>query len=230
LVKEGCTFALLLNMKPWNLLRSVRLRVSRPRSGIPYWQERVRQFGARAVLNTGHSAAEIDRVTERQWNLLEPLLRAQLRGDESRALDFGCGYGRFTTRIAAAIGGTALGVDPIAALLAMTTRSANVSYALLGEEGIPARNCSFDVVWICLVLGSIVDEKKCRRVIAETRRVLAPGGLLFVVENTADLKSPSYARFRPAATYASMFKPVPLAVIGEYEDLGERISVLAGRA
>src|SRR6266851_5780800 len=106
-------------MKLWKPLRSIRSRVSRPSSGIAYWQERVRQFGARAVLNTGHSAAKIDRVTEWQWNLLEPLLRAHLRRDEATALDFGCGYGRFTTRIAAAIGGTALGVDPIAALLAL---------------------------------------------------------------------------------------------------------------
>lgn len=216
-------------MSASRLLRNVRARLSRPRSGIAYWQERVRKLGEHAVLNAGRSDEEIDRVTEFQWNLLRPLLAAQLRGDEKRALDFGCGSGRFTARLAETIGGTAVGLDPIASLLAIVRPQPNVSYALLGDGGLPAREHSFDVIWICLVLGSIVDDHACRRVASEILRVLAPGGLLFVVENTADKKSPRHIRFRPASAYASMFDPVRLAPVGEYTDLGEQISVLAGR-
>src|ERR1700738_4625811 len=55
------------------------------------WENRARQFGVRAVLNLGHSEAEIPQVTERQRRELYPLFRAALRGDERRTLDFGCG-------------------------------------------------------------------------------------------------------------------------------------------
>lgn len=216
------------------LLRRLQARLGlrpAPRTLREYWRDRADRLGAMAVVNTGYGPEELAGVTARQWEVLLPLLRSRLRGDEAVALDFGCGPGRFTADLAAAIGGRAIGVDPVPRLLELAPASERVEYRLLGEDGrIPVETGSVDVAFVCLVLGGIVDAGELRAAVAELERVLRPGGLVFLVENTTDRQDAPYWAYRSAADYAALFPFARLEPAGSYAELGETITVLAGRA
>ncbi len=140
-----------------------------------YWSIRARRFGARGVLNLAHSEAEAPQVLARQEAILMPLLAKHLTSDDHVALDFGCGPGRFTPALALRIG-HAIGVDPVGAYLDMApTDTGAVEYRRIEGGRIPVDTASIDVVWVCLVLGSITRPRDFERAIDELRRVLRPG-------------------------------------------------------
>lgn len=194
-----------------------------------YWQRRARRYGRRSVLNKQHGANEYEQITEWQKSILFPLLQAQLNGSERVVLDFGCGPGRFTPGLAHLVGGRAIGVDPIAALLELAPADPQVEYKLLRHGRIPLPDHSVDVLWICLVLG-VIRGQKLYQTLQELRRVVAPGGLVFLVENTTAKPSLKQIEFRSVAEYAKLVDFARLEHLHDYEDLGETISVMAGRA
>ena len=67
------------------------------------------------------------------------------------------------------------------------------------------------------------------RTTAEAARILRLGGLLFLVENTSSNPASEHWVFKSVADYRAMFPSVDLEHLHDYVDLGERISVLAGR-
>jgi len=98
------------------------------------------------------------------------------------------------------------------------------------KEGvIPVEDESMDVVWICLVLGGIIDDSVLRFTIDEINRVLKKDGLVFLVENTSEKKDGDYWKFRSVQTYQKLFSFVELRHLSDYFDLGERISIMTGR-
>ena len=123
------------------------------RSAIGMWKKRAKKYGARAVLNIGHSAEEVDAVTQMQKGKIFPILKNALTGDEKTTLDFGCGPGRFTTDLAEITQGNVIGVDPIQNFLDIAPRHSSVEYRLMKKGVIPVVDESVDIVWICLVLG-----------------------------------------------------------------------------
>jgi len=207
------------------LLRWLGVRPS-PRR---YWEARAVQYGVRSVMDLRHPTATLDSVTATQAGLLFPLLRGQLRPGDHRLLDFGCGPGRFTAGLATLTGGTALGVDPIARYLELAPRAPGVEYRVLERGRIPAPDASFDIVWICLVLGGIVGRRELKRTVREIERVLRPGGLIFVVENTSPTPDGYYWHYRSIEAYQRMFPSVSLSTVSEYMDIDQRMSVFAGR-
>ncbi|CAN5763812.1 hypothetical protein BH23GEM3_BH23GEM3_08030 [soil metagenome] len=209
-------------------MRRVYERIGR-KTGIGYWEKRAKRYGARSVLNIGHTGEEMAALTERQKEILFPLLAGQLRGDERVIVDFGCGPGRFTPSLSELVRGSAIGVDPIQRLLDLAPCANGVEYRRVESGRIPVADGSADVIWVCLVLGTITEEDALGAAAAEIRRVLHPDGLLFVVENTARKPDLPHFRFRTVDAYLSLFPWAQLDVVGGYEDLGERISVLAGR-
>ena len=207
--------------------RSVGL-VRPPRPGRKYWERRARDFGPRSVLNLGHHEDEYDAVTERQKRELFPLLEPLLRGDEKLALDFGCGPGRFTRDLAALIGGRAVGLDIVRTYLDLAPPDSRVDYQLMREGRIDLPDRCADVVWVCLVLGCI-DGATLTRSVLEITRVLATGGLLFLIENTSRVPDAAHYKFRAVERYRDLFPSVTLEHLHDYDDLGETISVMAGR-
>jgi SAM-dependent methyltransferase len=180
------------------------------------------------VLNLGHGDDEFDAVTEVQRRELMPRLAALLDGKERLALDLGCGPGRFCRDLQQAIGGRVVGVDVADELLALAPSAPAVEYRRMSEGRIPLEDGAADLVWSCLTLGGIV-EPVLGRTVAEVARVLSPSGLLFLVENTADRVDAPHWAFRSLEAYCALFPFVALRHLGDYDDLGERISILAGR-
>lgn len=214
---------LLISLSSCQAFRSGR------QSDLEHWEELARKHGARAVYHLGHSEAELDSVTRHQMETLFPILHRHLRGDEKLLLDFGSGPGRFTPALAELINGRAIGVDPIQRFLDMAPRTERVEYRLLENGRIPLPDESVDVVWVSLVLTAIPEDSTLRQSVAEIERVLRPGGLLFLVENTHERPDLPHLAYRPISFYASLFPSTPLRHEGDYYDLGERISILVGR-
>jgi ubiquinone/menaquinone biosynthesis C-methylase UbiE len=213
-------------------LKKLVRKVIGPTQGIPYWEKRAKLYGARSVLNISHTPEEFEAVTEMQVREIFPYLRQQLNGSEKVILDYGCGPGRFTAKLADVIGGEAIGVDPIKTLINLAPKADNVRYKISREGKIPMPDSSVDAVWICLVLGGLLPkvlEPTCR----EIDRVLKPGGLLFVVECTTEGKVDTPERkwkFRSSEQYAGMFASfASLKHLHDYHDIDERVSLLAGR-
>jgi len=212
----------------WNKLL-VKLSASDKNANLTnYWRNRARQHGKRSVLNLAHGEEEFETVTDHQTQLLFPLLKSELTGFENTVLDFGCGPGRFTHGLAELIGGSATGVDITPELLALAPKSPLVSYKCIGTDALPFHDSSFDVVWTCLVLGGIPNGQ-VEKSISEIQRVLRPGGLFFYVENTAKVANADYWFFRDECTYLQLAAFCNPKKLGVYVDMGQNISVFAGR-
>ncbi|MDO9406993.1 class I SAM-dependent methyltransferase [Patulibacter sp.] len=200
------------------------------RPGVAYWRERARALGARAVVNVDHpDEADLGDVTDGHREALWPLLAAELTGDEQVVLDVGCGTGRLTADLAALVDGDAIGVDPVAGLLALAEPHARVDLRLMTEGRLPVDDDAVDVVFTSLVLGGI-PAVALERTIAEMRRVLRPGGLVFLSESVADRPEPGHWAARTVDDYRELLPWVTLREVGRFDDAGDGIAVLAGRA
>ena len=206
----------------------MRFAERRAASTGEYWERRARFLGERAVLNASHSAAEIPQVTAQQKEELYPILKEALNGQQRVVLDFGCGTGRFTSDLGGMVGGKAIGIDPTASLLELAPASENAEYRLMREGTIPLADGTVDVVWIVLVLGAITDQSALEHTLGEIDRVLAPGAIVFVAENTSDKADGPHWAYRSVDDYLQMFPRYSLVPKGEYVDLDDHISVLVG--
>jgi 2-polyprenyl-6-hydroxyphenyl methylase/3-demethylubiquinone-9 3-methyltransferase len=97
---------------------------------------------------------------------------------DGRALDVGCGAGFIAEELADA-GFTVTGIDPSqvavgAARAHARQRGLGIEYLVGAGEELPFPDAAFDLVTCCDVLEHVRDLD---RVIAETARVLRPGGL-----------------------------------------------------
>jgi SAM-dependent methyltransferase len=194
-----------------------------------YWEDRARRFGVRAVYDLGHREEELAAVTVQQEQFLFPLLKRELNGSERQGLDFGCGPGRFSPGLAAAFGGHVWAVDPIESFINKTKANDRVTYQTFDGQTLPFEKEFFDVVWVCLVLGGL-NEHLLPQAASELTRVLKPGGLLFLVEDSTSGKAEArHWHARSVAVYQAVFPEIALREVGHYYDLGERISVMAGR-
>jgi 2-polyprenyl-6-hydroxyphenyl methylase / 3-demethylubiquinone-9 3-methyltransferase len=101
-------------------------------------------------------------------------------------LDIGCGGGLLAEEFAR-LGCAVMGVDPSEeSLAAARTHAASqglaIGYQCARGEALPFADESFDIVYCCDVLEHV---NAWRQVIAETARVLRPGGLFSMIPLTA---------------------------------------------
>jgi len=130
--------------------------------------------------------AWIDSMGERgDWareHVLDPVMLGRVAaGQHGRALDVGCGEGRFC-RMLKATGINTTGIDPTAQLLETARRrDPSGDYRLGRAEQLEFETASFDLVVSYLTLIDIADF---RRAIGEMARVLNPGGSLLIANLT----------------------------------------------
>jgi colanic acid/amylovoran biosynthesis glycosyltransferase len=194
-----------------------------------YWTERVRRLGRRSVFHAGHPDDELDAVTAKQRAVILPVLDRLRTGGERIALDYGCGWGRFTGDLATRVTELAIGMDPVPDLLVMAPRAPRTVFLAPPPGAVPLRTGTVDLLWVCLVLGAIVEGRQLAETCAELRRVLRPGGLMLLVENTTASPDAPHFRFRSVAAYRRLFPDVALEPAAAYDDRGETITVMAGR-
>ena len=111
----------------------------------------------------------------------------ELLGDgRQRALDIGCGEGKFTRGLSAFIGEVA-GIDVkeksiLKARAAAEAEGAKVDFRVGSADALPWPDGHFDVV---IFSNSLHHMPDAARAIAEAMRVLTPGGVLYVMEPVA---------------------------------------------
>ncbi|HZD68359.1 MAG TPA: class I SAM-dependent methyltransferase [Actinomycetes bacterium] len=101
-------------------------------------------------------------------------------------LDLGSGTGRMTPSLASAFGGPAHGVEPSDKMRAQALAHAGhpaVRYAAGSAEHIPLPDASCDAALLFFVWHHVVDRERAAQ---ELRRVVKPGGKLFVQANFSD--------------------------------------------
>ncbi len=101
-------------------------------------------------------------------------------------LDLGSGTGRMTPALASFFGGPAHGVEPSDKMRAQALAHADhpaVKYAAGSAEHIPLPDASCDAALLFFVWHHVVDRRGAAQ---ELRRVLKPGGTLFVQANFSD--------------------------------------------
>jgi len=125
--------------------------------------------------------SEIGAGGEGDWSrvavLDAPMLARVDAGGFTRALDVGCGEGRFS-RMLRARGIETIGVEPTKALReAAQQRDPNGAYVEAVAEKLPFEDASFDLAVSYLTLIDIPDYRAAFR---EMTRVLRPGGALLI--------------------------------------------------
>jgi SAM-dependent methyltransferase len=98
-------------------------------------------------------------------------------------LDLGSGTGRMTPSLANAFGGPVHGVEPSDRMRAQAPAHPAVTYAAGSAERIPLPDASCDAALVFFVWHHVVDRAAAAR---ELRRVVKPGGTLFVQVNFSD--------------------------------------------
>lgn len=120
-------------------------------------------------------------------------------GLRARIVDFGCGYGRTLGELLHAGYENTIGVDFSFRMLTRC-RSEFPGLGLVQNSGqtIPLRQDSVDVVLLLAVLTCIPSDEGQLELISEIRRVLHPGGLLFISDlllNDDSRNRERYGRF-----------------------------------
>ena len=113
----------------------------------------------------------------RRWVMDAPMLERVRRRPRRRALDVGCGEGRFC-RMLQAEGIATVGIDPTRGLIDHAGRlDPDGDYRVEAAEALGFEDGAFDLVVSYL---SLIDIPDVTTAIAEMARVLAPGGTLLI--------------------------------------------------
>jgi SAM-dependent methyltransferase len=191
------------------------------------WKTLASECGAYSVIDSRHSPEEFKYVTRRQKEILFPMLKRLLVGNEQTILDFGCGPGRFTCDLAELISGKAVGCDVTRRLLELAPEHPSVKYVHLTETS-QRKNWAFDVAWVTAVLCHI-PEGRLAQVVADLTDGLRENGLLFLAEPTGEFFIGGPCAIRTRAQIRALFPSIRLEQVGTYYDADQEFSVLAGR-
>jgi ubiquinone/menaquinone biosynthesis C-methylase UbiE len=114
-----------------------------------------------------------------------PVITAVRGIDRPRVLDVACGTGRFVETLRAALPQAALyGVDLSPFYIEHAARRAipGVAFSVENAEALPFKDDWFDAVTIVFLLHEMPRDAR-RRVLAEARRVIRPGGVVSLVDS-----------------------------------------------
>jgi SAM-dependent methyltransferase len=111
-----------------------------------------------------------------------------------RILDYGCGYGRTLDELARRGFANTMGVDLSASMIERGRRDhPGLDLRVIGDPPIAEPDASFDAAFLFAVLTCIPSGEDQARLMGELRRLIRPGGVLYVSDMPlqADARSPA---------------------------------------
>lgn len=192
------------------------------------WSRLASAHGAAACVAVGLTPSQIAALTADQARVIFPLVRRHMIGHERRAVDFGCGAGRFSGHLADGTGCSVVAYDPCVEFLAEAPDHPYVVYAADDRAYLLAQ--PFDIVFVAMVLGS--PEGSQETTMARLADLLAPRGLLVLLDHMPD--EPPKGRwwsFLPVRHYTSLCSRhgIALQKVGEVDQAGNRVAICVGR-
>ena len=146
----------------------------------------------------------------------------------ARLLDYGCGAGQETDRLARAAGGHALGVDASMPMIREAAATPRTRFAHAPNGVVPAGRHSFDVVHVSLMLDQL-HGRNLTRAAGELLRVLKPGGLLVLIKTAGDVADRRGWISRSDDDDRALFPGVTLKTKAHLETGSDHLVMLAGR-
>ena len=146
----------------------------------------------------------------------------QTLGRDARILDYGCGYGRTLNDLASLGFTNAVGVDFAPRMVARGRREFP-ALDLRHAPGLPLAeaDAGFDAVLLLAVLTCIPDDREQEALLGEVRRLLRPGGMLYVSDMPLQPDARNRARYAKAeprfGTYG-VFETEDGAVVRHHTD------------
>jgi SAM-dependent methyltransferase len=115
----------------------------------------------------------------------------------ARILDYGCGYGRTLAELTDAGWRNCVGVDFSLAMIARGRRERpDLRLCELDSPRCAEPDAAFELALLFAVLTTIADEADQLAVMAELRRLLEPGGWLYLSDYLVQADERSLARYR----------------------------------
>lgn len=143
----------------------------------------------------------------------------------SRAVDVGCGTGRFSKLLAAEFDCQVVGVDPSKTMLAEARRKLPGRDMIFREgsgEALPLPDGSVDLEFMSMVYHHFADAAAVAR---ESRRVLRPGGFVCIRNSTRETDFPHRRFFPSMETLIASDLPSRQDVLATFEACGFTILV-----
>ncbi|WP_245674045.1 class I SAM-dependent methyltransferase [Actinoplanes rectilineatus] len=115
----------------------------------------------------------------------------------ARVLDYGCGYGRTMAELSDLGFSRVVGADISSALLDRGRHDRpDLRFDLIASPpAVDRPAASFDMILLFAVLTCVPGDEDQRALVAEVRRLLAPGGLLYVSDLTLQTDERSLLRY-----------------------------------
>jgi SAM-dependent methyltransferase len=169
--------------------------------------------------------ATLDAETQRQIAAVFPRFAPLLKG-EFTALDYGCGAGRFTHALAQATDAFTTGYDPCAEFSEHWKTTETIKFT---SDRSTLLDGSYELVlaWVVFCVPDVNQEAAA----ADIAKLLAPDGLLVLVDHMTPDGQDRWARFLPATHYLDLFirNGVSLQVLGHDKQMDNHITILGGR-
>lgn len=194
---------------------------------IELWDERAKIPGLKSVMSLGKSEATLEVETQVTKNRLFTEL-----GDvhTKAVLEIGTGIGRFTDEL---IQNTAFiaSVDISRNMLKRSKQNSNKSHLLQAAgQNLPLQDAIFDTVFEATVLIHILDDEVFRQFIAESMRVLKPGGQILFCDPMAQeqsIQKHPYLKHRTISDYQNA-AGIPLENRGSLDLSTNSLTFLVG--
>lgn len=147
----------------------------------PDWNEFASLNGFRGVLDPRDTDGRKNQLLDRiHWTALKSLI-----GRGKHVLDFGCGIGRFASRINA-LGVSYTGVDTSPMMMETAAKkNPGLTFVHVGAPPFPFAQGAFDCILTCSVFQYIVNTPQAAPLVAEFSRLLAPNGRVLLLEQAS---------------------------------------------
>lgn len=115
---------------------------------------------------------------------------------QARLLDYGCGYGRIAAELAAAGWRNSVGVDFSAAMIERGRREyPDLDLRHVAALPVAEPDGAFDAVFLFAVLTTIVGDDDQHALMGELRRLIRPGGLIYLSDYPLQTDALHQARY-----------------------------------